>query len=39
MALGAARRDIARLVLGDGLKLAGIGTIIGIAAVTRAACR
>jgi ABC-type antimicrobial peptide transport system permease subunit len=32
MALGAKRRDIMGLVVGDGLKLAGIGVIVGIAA-------
>jgi putative ABC transport system permease protein len=32
MALGAKRRDIVRLVISDGLKLAGIGVIVGIAA-------
>jgi predicted permease len=30
MALGAARRDIVRLVVGDGLKLAGVGVLAGI---------
>jgi ABC-type antimicrobial peptide transport system permease subunit len=30
LALGAERRDIARLVVGDGLKLAGLGVIAGI---------
>jgi len=32
MALGAQRSDILRLVLGQGVKLTGIGTLIGIAA-------
>jgi putative ABC transport system permease protein len=32
MALGAKHRDIVGLVVGEGLKLAGIGVIIGIAA-------
>ena len=32
LALGAARRDIVRVVLGEGLMLAGIGVMVGIAA-------
>jgi putative ABC transport system permease protein len=32
MALGAARRDIVRVVLGEGMKLTAIGVVIGIAA-------
>jgi putative ABC transport system permease protein len=31
IALGAARRDIVRLVVGDGLRLAGCGVIVGAA--------
>lgn len=33
MALGAAPRDLLRLVLGDGIKLAAIGTLVGLALV------
>jgi putative ABC transport system permease protein len=32
LALGATRRDIVRLVVGEGLRLAGVGVIVGIAA-------
>ena len=31
VALGAARRDVLRLIVGQGLKLAGIGIVLGIA--------
>jgi putative ABC transport system permease protein len=37
MALGAARGDVLRLIVGHGLKLAGIGVVIGIAGAVAAA--
>jgi putative ABC transport system permease protein len=37
MALGAARSDVLRLIVGHGLKLAGIGVILGIAGAIAAA--